>query len=670
MTQLVQRLLKLLRERIYALVFGLVLVAAISAIVSMAAVANFPALTQADRYVQDWEIAYLLSPEPQDKDIVVVAVNEETLQQFPYRSPVDRAFIANLLTTLAARHPRAIGVDFLFDQPTEPAKDALLRKTLASLPVPLVVAYLPAAAPANARILQTHSDSVVDAQQAGYLNSFVPPHTRAAVNLALDQFGTVRWIYPGAPQKDGKYLMSFPRAVAAAAGVLSPPRMVPLVWHGKPSRNEPAFAEYPAHVAAFLPAQWFKNKIVLVGSDMTLVDQHKTPFTVRNGETMAGVVVQANAVAQLVHHTPSPFVSWRVDLLIAFLCAALGGILGLLNYPLLPRLLGTLALVVVLWAAGATLFHYGDRTIGLVSPTLALLICFSVMDSLTGREARKQRHFIQNAFSHYVSPKVVEKLIADPSAMALEGERREMTYLFSDIENFTTFSEQMDSKELARILNAYFDGVTEVVLRYGGMVDKFIGDAVFAIFNAPVDLPDHAERAVKCALEMDQWAQDYRAELRARGFNWGATRIGVHTGPAVIGNFGSRNRFNYTAQGDAVNAASRLEGLNKQFGTRICVSGATRALCKTIAFRPIASVVLKGKTAALEVFEPLRDGEKAQGFLERYQLAFAKLEEGSPEAASLFDDLAREAPDDPCVALHAGRLRRGAQGVAMVMAEK
>jgi len=663
------RLIKLTRNRTYVSIFALVLMAVVAAIASTVAVTNFPVLTDADRFVQDWQVAHLSPFEPQDKDIVVVAVNEDTLAQFPYRSPVDRGFLANLLTAIAAKHPRAIGVDFLFDQPTEPAKDDALKHVLATLPVPLAVSF-------------THKATIEQDKQKSYLDAFVPPKLRALPDLATDQFGTVRWNYPGGRQADGSYVPSFSHALAADAGVRSDTVQVPMVWRGPTGLKiekqvVPPFAEYPAKSVTTLaalhavPNDWFANKIVLIGSDVSLEDRHRTPFSVMSDkETMAGVVVQANAVAQILHRKASPFAPTGVNFLIALLCAAIGGVFGVLNFSLAPRLIASFAVILALWAGGAALFHYTGMIIALVSPSLALLISFSAMDSLTGREARKQRHFIQGAFSRYVSPKVVDALVRDPEQLALEGERREMTYIFTDVANFTTFSEDIDSKELAKLLNAYFDGITGIILRYEGMVDKFIGDAVFAIFNAPVDLPDHAEKAVLCGLEIDNWAEAFRKEQNAKGMELGITRIGIHTGTAVVGNFGSKNRFNYTAQGDAVNTASRLEGLNKKFGTRICASGTTKALCPNIAFRPIGSVVLKGKTRALEVWEPLHDGAKAEGFLERYRAAYVKLEQQAPEAAQMFDALSKEAPDDPCVALHTKRLQHGDRGTAMAMTEK
>lgn len=670
-----KRLSKLASDRRFLSTIGLVAIAFISAAASVFLVARFFVLTDADRVVQDWEITTIAPAEPQDPNVVVVALTEETLTQFPYRSPVDRDFLANLLTTLSTKHPRAIGIDLLFDQRTEVEKDAALQRVLTTSKTPIVVAY-------------TASPRQVTKSQLDFLNSYVPSRLRGDVHLAEDQFDTARWIFPGC--LDGSHVIpGFVPALARDVGVTFPEahdlvqcaevdirpqtNFIPLVWHGRPDLDTEPFKEYPAQAAAFLPASWFAGKIILIGSDESLVDRHRSPlasiFPGKRG-TVPGVMIHANALSQILDNRAAPQASWELNFLIAALCALVGGGLGFLNFHLAPRLVGGFLFLVVLWLAGAALFHYGGPMIGLLSPSVAFIVGFSVMDSLSGREARKQRQFIQGAFSRYVSPKVVEQLIADPERMSLAGDRREMTYLFTDIANFTTLSEGMDSHMLGAVLNAYLDGVTQIVLRHEGMVDKFIGDSVFAIFNAPVDLPNHAQHAVQSALEIDDFCNKFSEEQKANGIDFGITRVGVHTGVAVVGNFGSSARFNYTAQGDAVNTASRLEGLNKHFGTHINVSGATREQCEGIVFRPVASVVLKGKTLPIEVWEPLHEGTASEDYLNRYKQAFDALEQEKPEALALFEALSKEAPDDSCVALYVERLREGVTGTDVMMKEK
>jgi class 3 adenylate cyclase/CHASE2 domain-containing sensor protein len=672
---IVERMKRLLRDRAFLSTVALVVVAFAAAFLSMLAVSHLEVVKSLDNSVQDEEVAAYAPAQRQDRDIVVITIDETTVQKFPYRSPVDRAFLASVLSSLASRHPRAIGLDVFFDQPTEPAKDELLRRTLASLRVPLVVAYPAAPLPSD-----------FTPEQLAYLDTFVPWRLRADVRLPEDQYGTVRTIFPGVPDQQGRYVNGFARALASTAGVHTPAKEYPIVWRGKPpddGHGNPAqerpFPEYSAQLASLplpggLPEKWIAGKIVLIGAKLSLrEDRHRTPFAAvmpGGGGMLPGIVIQAHALAQLLEGRRSPNVDWRTDLLIAFACAMIGGILGLLHSHILTRVFAALIGLLAFWFGGVALFHFSGTMIGLLTPSLAFVGCFSVMDSLSGRDARLQRQFIQGAFSRYVSPKVVEELIRDPAKMALKGERREMSYLFTDIENFTTLSEGLDSQELALLLNAYFDGATQIVLRHGGMVDKFIGDSVFAIFNAPVDIPDHAACAVRCALEIDDFSESFRRQQSERKIAVGLTRIGVHTGSAVIGNFGSSARFNYTAQGDAVNIASRLEALNKHLGTRICVSGETRDACSNIAFRPMGSVVLKGKTTPVEVFEPLHDGVEADDYFERYRAAYAELRHGAPDAISLFEKLNAENPDDACVCLHLNRLRRGESGVLVVMGEK
>jgi adenylate cyclase len=517
----------------------------------------------------------------------------------------------------------------------------------------------------------------VTAARTHFQNAMVPLPERGLANLPTDQFDTARFVFPG-DTVDGRYVPGISRALAAAVGVQTPAVQVPIVWRGRPppsaiDADPKPFVEIPAVMAGLMPDSWFRGKIVLIGSDLTLVDRHRTSFSsVLEGDKgqLPGVVIQAHVLSQLLHHKSSPIVGWPTDLAAALVLALLGAALGISDARMLLRLSGAVLLVGLFWAGGIALFHFQNVMLGLLAPPLALVAAFGVMDSLGGRAARRQREFIQGAFGRYVSPKLVERMVQDPTRMSLEGERRLMTFLFSDIQDFTTMSEKLDSRDLAPLLNAYLDGMTAIVMKHDGMVDKFIGDAVFAIFNAPLDLPDHAQKAVRCMLEMDRFSEIFRREQMASGIPLGVTRIGVHTGVAVIGNFGSQARFTYTAQGDAVNTASRLEGINKYFGTRLCVSDATRLLCPDIAFRPVASAVLKGKTEAMELWEPLQDGQHRPDFLDAYRTAYDRLKMEQEGAGALFDALLAVKPDDPCIKLHIGRLGQGASGVKIVMTEK
>ncbi|HEX4026590.1 MAG TPA: adenylate/guanylate cyclase domain-containing protein [Rhizomicrobium sp.] len=634
----------------------------VSALLSLFLVENFSVLNRVDQFVQDWEIASVFAPhEAQDPDIIIVAVDEATLTRFAYRSPVDRQFLSTLIQQLAAHHPAAIESDFLLDQPTEQAKDIALGHTLRDTRIPLVISYI-----------ATH-DIVTDEQKA-FEDAIVPPRVRALANLPTDQFDTARYVYPG-HVVDGHYISGVARAVAARLGIKTPADEVPIIWHGRPEPTDTdpdpkPFKQISATVAGFMPDTWFRGKVVLIGSDVTLVDRHRTPFSViysGNEGQLPGIVIQAHALSQLLHHKVSPLAGWQVNLAITLVLALLGATLGVIGASLIWRAIALILFLPLFWIGGVALYHYANLMVGLISPALAMITSFASMESLSGRDARKQKAFIQGAFSRYVSPAVVERMVADPARMSLEGERREMTFLFSDIADFTTMSEKIEAVQLAHVLNNYLDGMTNLVMKHGGMVDKFIGDAVFAIFNAPLDLADHQSKAVQCMLEMDSFSQDYRKKQLASGVPLGLTRIGVHTGVAVVGNFGSHARFTYTASGDAVNTAARLEGINKYFGTRLCVSGVTKSACKGIKFRPIVSAIVKGKTEAMDLWEPLHDGALEQGFLEKYMSAYGRMSEGD---ASLFDELYQTAPDDYLVKLHVGRSKKGETGTELKMTEK
>src|ERR1700712_1848765 len=191
------------------------------------------------------------------------------------------------------------------------------------------------------------------------------------------------------------------------------------------------------------------------------------------------------------------------------------------------------------------------------------------------REARRRQAAAERAhasLSRYFSPNLAEKLAGDASALEMAGRRREVASLFTDIAGFTTLVESLDPVVLAELLNAYLAEMTAIVFTHEGTVAKIVGDAMHVLFGAPGDQPDHATRAVACSLDLDRVAQAFRAQWQKRGVSLGVTRIGVHAGPAIVGNFGGGRFFDYTAHGDTINTAARLEVANKVLGTRICVS--------------------------------------------------------------------------------------------------
>src|SRR3954469_13487619 len=243
----------------------------------------------------------------------------------------------------------------------------------------------------------------------------------------------------------------------------------------------------------------------------------------------------------------------------------------------------------------------------------------------TLREARRRQAEAERAhasLSRYFSPNLAQQLAAGAQAVDLVGQRREVAALFTDIAGFTSLVETLDTTVLATLLNEYLGGMTEIVFRHDGTVAKIIGDALHVLFGAPGDQPDHADRAVACALELDAFSEQFREHWRDQSVALGATRIGVHAGPAIVGNFGGGRFFDYTAYGDTINTAARLEAVNKQLGTRVCVSASVAERMSDFRGRPVGDLMLRGRTEALRAFEPLRVeqfGDPAtQGYLEAF----------------------------------------------------
>ncbi len=286
------------------------------------------------------------------------------------------------------------------------------------------------------------------------------------------------------------------------------------------------------------------------------------------------------------------------------------------------------------------------------------------------REARQRQAEAEQAYaslSRYFSPNLAQRLTSDSEAVDLGGQRREIATLFTDVASFTSLVETLEPTVLGPLLNEYLTGMTDIVFSYDGTVAKIVGDALHVLFGAPAEQLDHADRAVACALTLDDHAQSFRESCQQKGIALGVTRIGVHMGPAIVGNFGGARFFDYTAYGDTVNTAARLETANKQLGTRICVSAALASKVKDFRGRPVGDLVLRGKSEALRVFEPLTVEQFNSPATRSYLEAFGKLEASDPSATASFAAHLGKEPQDLLATFHLKRLLNGATGTRIAM---
>ena len=282
------------------------------------------------------------------------------------------------------------------------------------------------------------------------------------------------------------------------------------------------------------------------------------------------------------------------------------------------------------------------------------------------RDTRRQlveAERVRTNLSRFFSPNLAYQLVNNPEDLEVSSERKDLTFLFTDLTEFTALVESSEPAQIVTLLNEYLDEMTNIVFDNGGTVDKVVGDAIHAIFGAPQPQPDHARHAVQCALDMDAFATEFMKKKQAEGIALGLTRIGVNSGAAMVGNFGGDTLFDYTAHGEAINIAARLETANKVLGTRICVSGETVSRIRDFHGRPVGTLMLRGKTDVVEVFEPLLADDGS--VLEAYSGAYQSLAAGEPEAVAAFEALAEAAPDDPVVVLHLGRLKAGETGTTL-----
>jgi adenylate cyclase len=367
------------------------------------------------------------------------------------------------------------------------------------------------------------------------------------------------------------------------------------------------------------------------------------------------VQIQADAVVQIMAgRVPraleaAAIVGALLICLLGVLAAATGA------WPLLGAA-AVVAGVALLWAAASASSLLTDRLVDPLTPSLAAAFVFVVTSVTSYAVTRRREAFLRHRFEQHLAPAVVRRIVEEPGLMKLGGERREVTTLFTDVENFTAMTHRAAPEALVAVLDEYFEGIASIIVERGGMVDKIVGDGVHAFFNAPIDLAEHPQRAVECAVALRAWTQSYRSRPAAVAIGLERTRFGIETGQVIVGDVGISAKLDYTAYGDGVNAAARLEAANKQLGSTICVGPEAAARCDSSLLRPLGTITVRGREEALPVFEPWPD-DAASDWRERYLAAFRSIETDALRAAGLLEALAAERPDDPVPRVMADLLR-------------
>lgn len=622
--------------------------------------------------VEDVRVATLIENQEPHQNIAIATITEDTLGMFPYRSPINREFLALLVENLIAKGAKAIALDILFDQPTEEAADLHLREVISSSPIPIVSSY-------------ADGQQLIERQQQ-YIDAFLADSKRGYANVVTNPSdGVVRDIFPGRTAPDGEWVPGLPGALARELGVEPPKEVVRLVYRGFPpgpldEKLLEAFPRYPSHfvLGEHFPAAWIKGKIVFIGAELTEIDldMKKTPFASLGDDVagqVPGVMIHAHALAQILEGSSFPDLPDWADALICVVIALIGVSFAKIDVPTWGRLLMALTILVIVWVLGFWMYDFGGPMIPLVAPSFALFGAAWLGDVYAGRQDRQQKKFIKDAFARYLPPTLVDQLVDHPEMLNLHGERRKLTFIFTDVAGFTTISESLPPTTLGYVLNQYMDGMCQIIFKHGGTIDKFIGDAVMAIFGAPVVQDDQCQRAVSCLLELDAFAEDFiqrAVDEEGNPVQFGLTRMGCHTGEATVGNFGSEMKFDYTALGDTVNASARLESLNKQFGTRVAVSRAVMEETEGVSFRPMASAVVKGKSEPIDIFTPVPHDLADQPICVDYNMAYELMTQGDPGCLDIFKRLEQQYPDDSLIKLHIKRIEAGEITNIMVLTEK
>lgn len=605
---------------------------------------SIPLAQDAERAMFDVRALFASPYVDTDKRIAMVVFTEDTLRATGRRSPLDRSMLAKGLATLDQMGAKAIGIDILIDQPT-PEDDELIA-AFQQMKTPTFLAF--ASNKSNATFMQADQEAFLTEFQSKLKPGNVKP---TSIRIEADNDGVMR-SWPSQPT-------DLPPLMANALNDQHPEF---IAYRGSIRYRLPRIADRP--VFDVLPIDLFatpalvealrpqiEGRYVMIGGDIPDVDQFETPASrIKKGETTIGLEIHATMLAQMLDNAKFrslPLWSfWTAGIVVIML----GSFTAIAN--LRPLMLALVLIVQVAMLAVIPFFlqFHDIDTQGL--PVFGWGVGWFLAFSAVGTAARsvgsEQRQFAQSALGKYLPRDIANDIMKNPDMLSLHGEKREIYALFTDLEGFTKLSHAIEPEMVALLLNRYLDLLSETVLKYGGTIDKFVGDAVVAFWGAPISRPDDPDRAVEAAIAMYQAGEEFRRSAPAGVPPIGVTRVGLHRGEAIVGNFGGEGRIQYTALGDSMNTAARLEGANKYLMTTVLVSETVVERSSLKVFRPMGRIAVSGRSTPLSIFEPLA-GVSAEDVTRLTEL-MQRFDQGDRNAMAELEVYRDARPDDAALA--------------------
>ena len=579
---------------------------------------QIPLVSDAERALYDIRLMLTTERSEQDSRVLMVVYTDDTLINTQVRSPLDRRILANALRNLDTMGAKGIAIDVIIDQPTP--NDEYLIAAFRSLRTPTYLAFTTAAT--NARFIQTSQEDFLRNFQREIATANVKP---MSIELDTDRDRVIR-AWPIQPKSLPPLLA---RAITGARddfdGYFRGIRFRQPLYE-----DRPVFSKLPIDLLANpdtapLMADQVRGRYVLIGGDLLDLDQFETPMKVLTGATTIGLEVHAHMLTQLLDNVQYAPISRWGNWLVAVLVIVAG---------VLTALSDARAWKVALMLGGQLLFFVAlpfylqwqgtdTRFLPAFGWGIGWLLASSAVGAASRTVGSQQRRFAQSALGKYLPRDIANEIMRDPDRLALHGEKREIFVVFTDLEGFTKLSHSIAPEMVALLLNRYLDTLSEVVLRYGGTIDKFVGDAVVAFWGAPISRPDDGERAARAAWAMYEAGEAFRMDVPEGVPAIGRTRVGLHWGEAIVGNFGGEGRIQYTALGDSMNTAARLEAANKPLNSTVLASKAAVQRSGLDWWRPMGRIALRGRSTPVEIYEPVPEAtaeERAylQSALERF----------------------------------------------------